>query len=154
MKSRISQPSSYAPPPHQRGGVLVRPEGLGDGPVSDGHARLRVGPHVDELVAAVPGLGARLPPREERLQKHKPEQKRRKGDIRGSRSNENYLFTCWAPGSFLFSKTKLAFGKVASPRQSAFIYGGFLRNNNNKKRSSSRLWKTPFFVQPAVARNS
>ena len=46
--------------PHQGGGVLVGPEGLGDGPVSDGHTGLGVGADVDELVAAVPRLGARL----------------------------------------------------------------------------------------------
>lgn len=41
---------------HQSRSVLVWPEGLGDGPVSDGNARLWVWPHVDEFMAAVPRL--------------------------------------------------------------------------------------------------
>jgi hypothetical protein len=45
---------------HQSGGVLVGPEGLWDGPVSYGHTGLGVGAYVDELVTAMPRLGARL----------------------------------------------------------------------------------------------
>lgn len=41
---------------HQGGGVLVRPEGLGDRPVTDGDSGLRIWSHVDQLVTAVPSL--------------------------------------------------------------------------------------------------
>lgn len=43
---------------HQGRRVLVGPEGLWDWPVTHRNARLRVGPHIDELVAAVPRLQA------------------------------------------------------------------------------------------------
>lgn len=40
--------------------VLVRPEGLGDGPVANGHTGLRVGPYIDQLVTTMPRLHTRL----------------------------------------------------------------------------------------------
>lgn len=51
-----SSPHSVSCSAHQGRGVLVRPEGLWDGPVSQRNACLRVGPHIDELVATVPRL--------------------------------------------------------------------------------------------------
>lgn len=53
-----SSPHSVSCSAHQCRGVLVRPEGLWDWPVSHRNARLWVGPHIDELVAAVPRLQA------------------------------------------------------------------------------------------------
>lgn len=46
--------------PYQCRGVLVRPKSLWDGPVANGNAGFRVRPYVDELVATMPGLHARL----------------------------------------------------------------------------------------------
>lgn len=46
-------------PPHvsyQCWGVLVRPEGLRDGPVADGDTGFRVGSYIDQLVTAMPRL--------------------------------------------------------------------------------------------------
>lgn len=45
---------------YQCRGVLVWPEGLGDGPVADRNTRFRVRPHVDELVTTMPRLHTRL----------------------------------------------------------------------------------------------
>lgn len=41
---------------YQRGGVLVRPEGLRDRPVADGDTGFRVGSYIDQLVTAMPRL--------------------------------------------------------------------------------------------------
>lgn len=43
---------------HQGWWILVRPEGLWDGPVAHWNPRLWVWSHIDEFVAAVPGLRA------------------------------------------------------------------------------------------------
>lgn len=46
---------------YQSRGVLVRPEGLRDWPVTDGNASFGVGSHVDQLVTAMPRLQTGLP---------------------------------------------------------------------------------------------
>lgn len=45
---------------YQSRGVLVGPEGLGDGPVANGHTGFRVGPYIDQLVTTMPRLYTRL----------------------------------------------------------------------------------------------
>lgn len=77
-----SSPHSVSCSAHQGRGVLVRPEGLWDWPVSHRNARLRVGPHVDELVAAVPRLQAEGRQRPNGIRRvFWKKQQRRGGDI-------------------------------------------------------------------------